>query len=144
MSLFERIIEAVEEPKPLTNGLLASAVPLFVKGSTTERDHKCEGCVKFIPGNGEYGSCLAVEGRISGPNGTCQHWKSGKPQMGAQTQSGRLTYAESGYVEAPAGMEINCGTCRFVKGPLCQRWRGTVEEFDCCLVFSNPKVKTPG
>lgn len=123
-------------PPRLTNKLLTDMVPMFVTGGP-DSDHKCGKCAMFVSD----GRCTVVEGKISGANGSCTYWSSGKPADEDKIHAVRMRKSTAGYVDAPAGVKIQCSTCMYLNGEgYCGLWQGTVNPGDCCAAWDHSET----
>lgn len=127
-----------KEPKQLTDKDVKKIFPMFVDDALPD-DHKCGSC-QFRIGNS---GCAIVEGKISMPNGTCAYWAKGPATTEDKIHEARMSFEQSGYVEAPSGMKINCETCRAYKDNYCKLWMAKVKPGQCCMAYDSDKVKQP-
>lgn len=120
----------------------------------------CGGCWKFV----QSGACLEVAGEVYRGQ-VCGYHVFGKPQP--QDFPGgpkpKMTAAEAGLIETPAGTGTSCDTCRFfepdepIEGRepglgLCGRLSGgdgyppaSVESLGCCMAWERgPLAPEPG
>lgn len=135
--------EKESKSKPLSDKAMKANMPLFVDGDKPD-DHKCGNCMFRIKGKGDTGTCAIMEGKISMGKGTCSFWAHGKASSEDKVAEKRMDYAVAGYIEAPNGMKIQCGTCKFGdKNNFCKLWNGTYKPGQCCMTWDNDKAKTP-
>lgn len=121
--------------KPLSDAQMKGMMPLFVE-SVDPPDHKCGTCSMRIPGEGDRGGCTVKEGPVSLANGTCIFWAKGPAASAGDVHERRMTDEESGYIENPPGVPVNCGTCRFYEADHCRLWNGAVKDGQCCIAYS--------
>jgi len=149
-------------PKKLTNEAVSKKIPMFVEGSPSKDDHKCGGCQFAVPGPREW-TCSLVYTTVDQKNGSCAYWSGGEPNRDAKFATRQMSADEAQYVEVPAGMKINCASCKFYRqldvveqiGTLaegadskhtgaCALFHGRVHTYDCCMAWNNRAAKMPG
>ena len=137
MSLFSRVVEGSDPgERRLTNAAMSKMVPMFVK-SGPDVSHNCAGCSMFVAGE----RCTVVAGKINGDRGTCNFWAGGPNASADKIHDTRMRKETAGYVEAPAGMKIQCGSCEYLARPgYCGLWQGGVSAGDCCVSWDHPKA----
>lgn len=120
---------------------------MFVDGSPSSDDHKCGGCKFLVPGPRE-ATCSIVHTTVDKSRGVCAYWAGGTPQKPSDIHVRQMSADEAQYLEVPAGMKVNCASCKFYRNTdgvdLCALWHGKVHGYDCCMAWSSRAAKMPG
>ena len=136
-----------EKGRRLTDEAMKKMIPLFVRGSPINDDHKCGGCSMFIPPDGEtLGRCTIVKSGIDGANGVCNYWapSKGKNATAAMIHPTQMEKENAGYVLVPAGSKVQCRSCfAFRPSNYCALWDGDVAAEDCCMAWDSERAVTP-
>ena len=146
MKLNWRKTFAVKEEGDVSNAKINAVVPIFVDNAKLD-DHKCGRCVYRIHSSdpaseGIAGAtCAIMKGNINLLSGTCMFWGEGKGDS-QKVRDRQMTKQDAGYVEAPfPEFKIQCHTCMFYEHDWCHIWQGKVKDEQCCMAYSNEKVK---
>ena len=112
-----------------------------------EGDYTCDDCNKFVEG----GSCLAVEGKISGDRGSCRHWENKDAGDSELRFARKITKDMADYGETPK-TGFGCHRCEYHvtaksedshgRGMFCKQGAFRVWKDACCALNETPGMKT--
>jgi hypothetical protein len=128
--------------KPLSDAAMKKIMPIFVDESQPD-DHKCKNCSMRIEGGGDKAECTVVDGDVSLSKGVCTFWAGVKAASSSDTHASLMSKSTAGYIEVPAELKIQCGTCKHFSKNYCSLWAGKVEAGQCCMAWENSQER-PG
>lgn len=129
-------MEEKPEPKPLTDKMMKSMMPLFVDKAKTD-DHKCGHCSMRVKGQDT--NCTVVDTVISHRKGTCMFWAEGEAMPADKIHKERMTSESAGYEDVDG--KVQCGTCKHFAKDFCVLWDGSVTPEQCCVSWSGSEKK---
>ena len=114
-----------------------------------EGDYVCRDCNKFVDG----GSCLAVEGDISGDKGSCRHWENKDAGDSELKFAEKISKDMADYGETPKD-GFGCHRCEYHveaksedsqgRDKFCKEGAFRVFSNACCALNDTPGMKTFG
>lgn len=107
--------------------------------SKDDVSHNCAACKFRVMPN----ACAIVKGVIDMDRGTCNYGVAGPAASKEDIGPASMDFYTAGYVLAPVGVKVQCGSCKFFQKGDCILWEDSVDSRQCCAAWTNDKMVEP-